>query len=183
MAEVTTDRECLMLREGNAGIWFSFAMCRTVHATGGIFLYEHPEYLGRVPTSDVIPTSSFLWPEFQVLARDTRLIQVTVHQCMFGASHAKPTRLATTAFDFGTARQASHGPMQLSAHHDYLGPLPRCKHRHPRRQPYSTSGSEQYPPPLCGWMARHLLQSWLSEVSSSDPFLFPIDLSGQDEVR
>ena len=179
-----TDKERADVARGNNGVRFSFNMCEAVHAAGGIFVYEHPEYLGRVRGSDIVPTSSFLWQEFKTLAATTNLIQVAVHQCRFGTPHAKPTRFATTAFSMQSSRHIAMGPIELSNTHQYLGPLRHCNHQHGKRnndqaRGYSTTGSEQYPPSLCSWLSRHLIQTWLDESSAWQPLSHPIDMNGE----
>ena len=121
-----TDKKRADVEKGNNGVRFSFSMCAEVHTAGGVFLYEHPEYLGRVQGSDTVPTSSFLWQEFHNLTAQTKLIQVALHQCMFGTSHAKPTRFATTAFSMQSSRHIAMGPIQLTNTQQYMGPLQRC---------------------------------------------------------
>jgi hypothetical protein len=171
------------VRDGNIGVLFSFDLCKIVHENKGIFLYEHPEYLGKVNGSDVIPTSSFLLPDYQVLKAVTGCTEFAIHQCRFGAPFAKPTRFASTAHDFRSSKLAKVGPILLSSADKYLGPLPFCGHQHPSRNngpgvPYTTGGSEAYPVALCGWLVRHIVQSWLNLQEQHSA----LDLSGADEV-
>ena len=122
---------------------------------GLFFLFEHPEQLGRVKSGEV-PGSIWDTEAMHSLVGGASAATRALHQCFFGATTPKPTRLASNlpaATPFGC-----HWHM-LSAEGDYLGPLAHCPHDHEKvlvgREggAWRTQASEAYPAPFCEFLA------------------------------
>ena len=134
-------------------------------SVGKFFLWEHPEDLGATSQGDH-PASIWQLPEVRALGANAATW--AIHQCNFGGSSSKPTRLLS---NLPAALPLHMGWPKFATSAAYSGPLPRCHHRwhEPlvgwQGDTYRTSGAEAYPPPLCQYIA-NLIISPLQMLSS-----------------
>ena len=84
----------------------SVQACTKAHAVDTLFLFEHPEDLGRTP-DDELPASIWQWPDVVQLLDSTGACTWALFQCEYGAefglacaSSSKPTRLLSTLSAF-----------------------------------------------------------------------------------
>ncbi len=163
---------------------FALRMCHKMHQMQGVFLFEHPEWLGAIPAhrdrdqTRSVPSSIFFNPMALALVKKAQALQGTIHQCKFGSPQPKPTRFLTTFWSMQNNNLFALGPISMDANHNYLGPQKVFGHSHPRRLPYSTGGTEAYPGPLNSFIALHLCQTIMqvSPLLETDAF----DLSGSE---
>lgn len=145
------------------------------------YLGEHPEDLG-VAASGQLPATIWSLPEVMALPQ---ACTGALFQCPFGAPTSKPTRLissfrlsqpssqlAVKKTSFRTLENASQpkfyrGWPKLDGKGRYLGPLPRrCGHFHKTKLigavngVFRTEKSAAYPPNMCKWLARNLLDNF-----------------------
>ncbi|CAE7668058.1 unnamed protein product, partial [Symbiodinium microadriaticum] len=136
-------------------------------SVGKFFLWEHPEDLGTTSQGDH-PASIWQLPEVRALGANAATW--ALHQCNFGGSSSKPTRLLS---NLPAALPLHMGWPKFSTSGSYDGPLPRCPHKwhEPlvgwQGDAYRTSGAEAYPPPLCQYFA-NLIMSLLHVLSSTE---------------
>lgn len=142
------------------------------------YLGEHPEDLG-VAASGELPATIWALPEVIALPNVTT---GALFQCPFGASTSKPTRLVSNfklrepnklhgQHKSSTAKVFYAGWPKLDSRGCYKGPLPRkCEHKfHPKLQgqkdngEFRTSGAAAYPPDMCAWLARNLVENFLAK--------------------
>ncbi|CAE7237298.1 unnamed protein product, partial [Symbiodinium microadriaticum] len=136
-------------------------------SVGKFFLWEHPEDLGTTSQGDH-PASIWQLPEVRALGANAATW--AIHQCNFGGSSSKPTRLLS---NLPAALPLHMGWPKFATSGAYSGPLPRCHHKwhEPlvgwQGDSYRTSGAEAYPPPLCQYFA-NLIISPLQMLSSTE---------------
>ena len=136
-------------------------------SVGKFFLWEHPEDLGATSQGDH-PASIWQLPEVRALGANAATW--AIHQCNFGGSSSKPTRLLS---NLPAALPLHMGWPKFATSGAYSGPLPRCHHKwhEPlvgwQGDTYRTSGAEAYPPPLCQYFA-NLIISPLQMLSSTE---------------
>lgn len=144
------------------------------------YLGEHPEDLG-VAASGELPAS--IWSLQEIIGLPD-VCTGALFQCPFGAPTSKPTRLISN-FQLkqpgqmrdkqqgrqhkGAAGQSKfyRGWPKLGMNGHYLGPLPRrCGHFHRTKLigtiqgRFRTEKSAAYPPDMCMWLARNLLDDF-----------------------
>ena len=127
-----------------------------------VFLaFENPEDLGSInygPHKGGRPASMWQWEQFHDLISTGKIQTFAIHQSDFGVEYPKPTRFIWK----GTTDLPScckKGPPTFDTGGNYLGPLERApgKMRH-SAGPFLTTGTEQWPPALCSWIATHLME-------------------------
>ena len=128
-----------------------------------VFLaFENPEDLGSInygPHKGGRPASMWQWEQFHDLISTGKVQTFAIHQSDFGVDYPKPTRFVWK----GTADLPScckKGPPTVDTEGNYLGPLDRSPGK--LRQstgPFLTTGTEQWPPALCSWIATHLMDA------------------------
>ena len=141
---------------------------RTAHEAGAAFFIEHPEDLGA--TSDgQLPASIFSSDTMFQLCKSTGARTGAFHQCHWGASTSKPTRVVST---LDIAKKVSSNVVYLdwpkfNKKGAYLGPLPRsCGHklhtpllgRTSDDKAFKTAGAASYPAAMCKWIADLIIE-------------------------
>ena len=157
----------------NALMEFTWELCLLAHSVHVPWLSEHPEDLEVTPSGDN-PASFWATAQTLELAHACSAETAAFFQCPWGAATSKPTRV------LGTLRLRSPTPPAMlfrgwpkfSKDGRYLGPLPRrgCGHRHKRRLlghtkagKFMTSAAAAYPPLMCMWIARLILEFCLQK--------------------
>ncbi len=113
-------QECI---KGTVMAEFAIRMCYNISKAGGIFLFEHPEWLGAIPAAKdrnqtrSVPSSIFFNPLAQSLARKTGALEGAIHQCNFGAHYQKPTRILTTFWTMKESGLFVQGSIKISQGH------------------------------------------------------------------
>ena len=124
-----------------------------------IFLFEHPEDLGKTLSGDK-PASVWQLEEMRQFVESGKAFTFAIFQCHFGAQSPKPTRFVTT---FPLAETFPwQGWPEFDEDRNYLGPLPAaCSHQFhvkkligKEKGKWKTADSAAYPPPLCRWLAQ-----------------------------
>ena len=105
------------------------------------------------------PASMWQWKQFRDLTATGKIDKFAIHQSDFGVSYPKPTRFVWK----GTTDLPSccrRGPPTFDTAGTYLGPLERTPGRMQQSTgPFFTTGTEQWPPALCPWIAKHLMDA------------------------
>ena len=138
-------------------------------AANCVFLGEHPEDLGVSASGDV-PASIWAWEEVLTIPNTK---SGALFQCLFGSISSKATRLISS-FDLRQPLHADEGFPEacfwkgwpkFDKKFRYIGPLPRnCGHSHPPQigfeadGKFKTSKLSAYPPKLCMWISRNLIE-------------------------
>ena len=174
------------LGEHNFFIFQCKRMATTAFKAGKIYLWEHPEDLGRVKDTDDAPGSIWQWDELRTLQLESDATTWAIYQCHFGADTPKPTR-----FLGNIDKEMPHsGWPTFDAEGFYSGPLGAgCGHRfHVRKLigktkgVWNTSPSAAYPSKLCKYLAQLLLSRFVGGRTVLDkPALSAVD--GPSQVR
>lgn len=141
-------------------------MCReTTRFRQQIILIEHPEDLGRT-TDGSSPASIFALQDLLDLCTETKANTVCFHQCPWGATSSKPTRMVSTLdlVDPSGGNKLFQGLPTFDRSGYYKGPLPKqCGHR--RHVPlirlencssaakFHSAAAAAYPAGMCKWIA------------------------------
>jgi hypothetical protein len=159
--------ETLQLTEGTDLALWSISMCKHQNRSNGLFLMEHPEWLGK-PQDHTnrrpgVPASIFMLHESIHLQHESKGISVALQQCFFGCTHSKPTRFLSNIYSFLNVPHMVNSPPKVNMDMEYIGPLTKCHHRHPANAVDShghfvTSALQSYPIPLCLTIASCILQ-------------------------
>ncbi len=171
----------------NLALW-SLKLCAIQAAANGLFLLEHPEWLGKPrPTKTTrpgTPASIFLLPEAKSLIMKSGAISVALQQCYFGGLTAKPTRLLTNMYTLLEVPHVYNKLPSVTPDGHYNGPLSKCTHLHPTKikeddGSFASTNLQTYPTPLCMTIARCTIQFLIDQElpGSTQPQL---DLSGND---
>ena len=147
-------------------------MAMTAFKTGKIFLWEHPEDLGKVADTADSPGSIWQWEEMTTLLKETDAVTWAVYQCHFSGDTPKPTRFMG---NIGTTMPNAGWPT-FDAAGFYTGPLPAsCGHKfHVRKLigksqgVWNTSPAAAYPSKLCKYLAQLLLSRFVGESTALD---------------
>lgn len=136
--------------------------CDCAASSEGFFILEHPEDLGTVQGEQ--PGSIWQWQEVLDLIPKWSASCFAIHQCKFGALTPKPTRLLTN-MEVQDNRCFMSLP-KFDKFGFYKGPLPRkCGHSHTHKligktgSRWNTSPSAAYPPGMCEFLARLILNA------------------------
>jgi len=130
----------------------------------GLALLEQPEDLGTVrsgPWPGARPASVWQFPKVQDILKLDAVHYGAFHQSSFGTPYPKPTRILFRLS--GKLNPHIHlGPPQFTSDGSYMGPLPRpsCSSTLIRRESdksFRTSGTAQWPPSFCEWVADEIL--------------------------
>ena len=124
--------------------------------------FENPEDLGSIgygPRKGGRPASMWQWKQFRDLTATGKIDTFAIHQSDFGVKYPKPTRFVWK----GTTDLPScckKGPPTFDTAGTYLGPLGRTPGQMQHSTgPFLTTGTEQWPPALCSWIATHLMDA------------------------
>ena len=172
--------------DSNVFIQFCIAAINVVVKRGlsTAFLLEHPENLGAVTTyrkkaqaqwfskshKTVRPASIWQLEEIYRLVQHEQVFTMAFHQCHFGASSPKPTRILSSLK--GLSKVGPCKWPQLATDGSYCGPLPRqcgCGRLHDpliakdSSGAFNTTAAAAYPPAMDEWIAAAI---W-SEASKS----------------
>ena len=166
-------------------IYKTWEAARTAHEIGVPYLIEHPEDLG-VTSRGGNPASMRQLEGTRRLQIDTCATTCATHQCnsftynappdYAVADYAKPTRWLGTLP--GLKRANAQGWPTFDDLDDYTGPLPRfCGHRHtttlvkaPTSGPgFPSSEASAYPPAICFWIARMVIEAYTTTLSPATP--------------
>ena len=147
------------MSEANEFVSRCLDACSSAVQHGGWFLLEHPEDLGAV--KDEVPGTIWQWEEVHNLFAWSNGFTCAIHQCHFGASTPKPTRLMCN-FRLDDTR-CHEGFPRFDANFRYLGPLPRdCGHVHSHKlvgkdnNQWKTAPSAAYPAGMCEFIAHSI---------------------------
>ena len=141
------------------------------------YIIEHPENLGATPRGT--PASIWDLREIEELAKCTGAHTAAIYQCQDPtpgsdlpvASSPKPTRLMGTASILQELR--FQGWPQIHEDGTYQGPLPKyCGHAHKSKliglkadkAGFKTEAAAAYPPALCNWLARALIEATIKDA-------------------
>ena len=142
-----------MAQTANFFIFQCAEAARRMHLQSKFYWCEHPEDLGKTAAGD-IPASIWQLPLIRELAELTSAASWAIHQCVYGASTSKPTRLMS---NLPSCQQYGLQWPVFDDNGFYAGPLGRCPHEFHEPllgfdielQQWKTAGSAAYPEALC----------------------------------
>ena len=131
-----------------------------------LFFLVQPEDLGALKFGDnggIRPASMWQWPQHATLLQCDDVFSVAFYQKDFGAGSLKPMRLLIKSCqalpDF-----FSTGMPCFDDQGFYAGPLPQQTAYKQllgsSSQRFCASRTEQWPSPMCQWVAQHILDQW-----------------------
>ena len=133
--------------------------------------FENPENLGTImygPNQGGRPASMWQWRAFDRAIAAGTIKTFAIHQADFGVEYPKPTRFVWKS-STELPQCCKMGPPYFDTEGKYLGPLKQIPGK--MRQstgPFLTTGTEQWPPALCTWIATHLVESLVSLPASTE---------------
>ena len=117
------------------------------------------------------PSSMWQWPAFWKLLRDERFSTIAFHQLDFGTAYPKSTRMVLLNIPQHSLPVTMRpGPPVFNEQGFYAGPLerPTCSQTLTRTtSAFATTGTEQWPPTLCKWVARLIVDRWHAHTRSA----------------
>ncbi|CAE8707868.1 unnamed protein product [Polarella glacialis] len=165
----------LLAEAGSVLADFSFAAVRAqaVHA-GASVLMEQPEDLGAVksgPWPGQRPASMWQNPQHSDIAGMPGMASRAFHQHSFGTDYPKPTRFLVK---LGNESHPAFydGLPQFDSAGNYTGPLPRCSGasrslvRKRGDAGFKTTGTADWPPQLCEWVAQEIISFHIGEAGA-----------------
>ncbi|CAE7560185.1 unnamed protein product [Symbiodinium sp. CCMP2592] len=151
---------------------------------GLYFILEHPEDLGRVPSGER-PASIWSFDEVRQICAGGDVSCWALHQCLFGATSCKPTRLLSNlpgALNFGIQMPC------FNDDGDYVGPLLRCPHSHADRAcgfqdgTWKSAATAAYPSEFAAFFARLSLSVVPELRAVADSDLIPANIPSSAEA-
>ena len=124
--------------------------------------FENAEDLGTVlygPNQGGRPASMWQWEAFSKCLSTGKVQTFAIHQSDFGVDYPKATRFIWKGPTV-LPPCCKQGPPTFDTEGKYLGPLPHAPGKMRKSTgPFLTTGTEQWPPALCTWIATHVIQA------------------------